>query len=262
MNSNSQPSGWRVGWHRWGICALLFFATTINYIDRQIIGILKPTLMEELHWDQIDYGNVVMAFQAAYAFGYAGGGWLMDRIGTRLGYGAAVVVWSLAAMGHAFVRTVAGFSIARAFLGLAEGGNFPAAVKTVSEWFPRRERALATGIFNSGTNVAVIITPLLVPWLTKHWGWPRAFLVTGALGFVWLIAWGLFYRRPQDHPRLSTAERAYIQSDPPDPEIKVSWLELLRHRQTWVFTVGMTLVAPVWWFYLFWVPGFLHERHG
>jgi MFS transporter, ACS family, hexuronate transporter len=262
VNSADSTNTPRLGWHRWGICALLFFATVINYIDRQVISILKPTLMADLGWNQIDYSNVVFAFQAAYAVGYAGGGWFMDRVGTRLGYAVAVVVWSLAAMGHAFVRTVAGFSAARLVLGVAEGGNFPAAVKTVSEWFPKKERALATGIFNSGTNVAVIITPLLVPWLTRHWGWPTAFFCTGALGFVWLIFWFLFYRTPKTHPRLSAAELAHIQSDPPDPETKIPWLQLLRYRQTWVFAAGMTLVAPVWWFYLFWVPGFFHDQHG
>jgi MFS transporter, ACS family, hexuronate transporter len=251
-----------IGWFRWVICGLLFLATTINYMDRQVIGILKPTLMTDLHWNEIDYSNVVFAFQAAYAIGYAGGGWFMDRIGVRFGYALAVLVWSLAAMGHAFVRTVAGFSVVRMVLGLAEGGNFPVAIKTITEWFPRRERALAIGIFNSGTNVAVVLTPLLVPWLTVRWGWPTAFLVTGSFGLLWLVLWALVYRSPQIHPRVSAAELAHIQSDPPDPDVRVPWLELLRHRQTWAFAVGFILVAPVWWFYLFWVPGFLHDRHG
>jgi MFS transporter, ACS family, hexuronate transporter len=262
-DSASPPTAARsVGWFRWVICGLLFLATTINYMDRQVIGILKPTLMADLGWNEIDYSNVVLAFQAAYAVGYGGGGWFMDRVGTRFGYAVAVLLWSLAAMGHAFVRTVAGFSAARLVLGLAEGGNFPVAVKTISEWFPKRERALAAGIFNSGTNVAVVLTPLFVPWLTRHWGWPTAFFVTGALGLVWLVLWTLLYRSPQVHPRVSAAELAHIQSDPPDPEIRIPWLELLRHRQTWVFAAGITLTAPVWWFYLFWVPGFLHDRHG
>jgi ACS family hexuronate transporter-like MFS transporter len=256
------PTARSVGWFRWVICGLLFLATTINYMDRQVIGILKPTLMSDLGWNEIDYSNVVFAFQAAYAFGYGGGGWFLDRVGTRFGYAVAVLVWSLAAMGHAFVRTVAGFSAARMVLGLAEGGNFPGAVKTVSEWFPKRERALATGIFNSGTNVAVVLTPLFVPWLTRHWGWPTAFFVTGSLGLFWLGLWALLYHPPQSHPRVSAAELAHIQSDPPDPPVRIPWLELLRHRQTWVFAAGITLVAPVWWFYLFWVPGFLHDKHG
>jgi len=259
---SSPPPARRIGWFRWVICLLLFLATTINYMDRQVISILKPTLMSDIGWNGIDYSNVVFAFQAAYAIGYGGGGWFMDRVGTRFGYAASVLVWSLAAMGHAFVRTVTGFGAARLVLGLAEGGNFPVAVKTVSEWFPKRERALAAGIFNSGTSVALVLTPLFVPWLTLHWGWPTAFFVTGALGLVWLVLWMLLYRSPQVHPWVSTAELAHIQSDPPDPEIRISWLELLRHRQTWVFTAGITLTAPVWWFYLFWVPGFLHDRHG
>jgi MFS transporter, ACS family, hexuronate transporter len=252
----------RAGWFRWVVCGLLFLATTINYMDRQVIGILKPTLMTDLRWTEIDYSNVVFAFQAAYAVGYAGGGWFMDRVGVRFGYAVAVLVWSLAAMGHAFVRTVAGFSAVRMVLGLAEGGNFPAAVKTITEWFPQRERALAIGIFNSGTNVAVVLTPLFVPWLTAHWGWPTAFFVTGALGLFWLVLWAVLYPSPQVHPRVSVAEQAHILSDPPEPDVRVPWLELLRHRQTWMFAVGFILVAPVWWFYLFWVPGFLHDRHG
>jgi len=260
-DSSSSPAR-RIGGVRWGICLMLFLATTINYVDRQVISILKPTLMSDIGWNEIDYSNVVFAFQAAYAIGYAGGGWFMDRIGTRFGYAIAVLVWSLAAMGHAFVRTVTGFGAARFVLGLAEGGNFPVAVKTVSEWFPKRERALAAGIFNAGTSVALLLTPLFVPWLTVHWGWPTAFLVTGALGLAWLVIWLLLYHSPQAHPWISQMELAHIQSDPPDPEVRISWLELLRHRQTWVFTAGITLVAPVWWFYLFWVPGFLHDRHG
>ncbi|MBI4659520.1 MAG: MFS transporter [Verrucomicrobia bacterium] len=250
------------GWYRWIICGLLFFATTINYIDRQIIGILKPELSEKLGWNELDYSNVVFAFQVAYAIGYAGGGWLMDRVGVRLGYAAAVLFWSLAAMGHGLARSVAGFCAARFGLGLAEGGNFPAAVKSVSDWFPRKERALATGIFNAGSNVGALITPLLVPWLTVKFGWPTAFLVTGALGFCWLIAWWLLYQDPEQHPRLSAGELAYIRHDPADPPVKISWRELLRYRQTWAFVVGMFLSSPIWWFYLYWIPDFLNKQHG
>ena len=260
MKTNPDPG--KKTYIRWYICTLLFFATTVNYMDRQIIGVLKPTLMEDLKWNQVDYSDVVFAFQAAYAIGYAGGGWFMDRVGVRMGYACAVFFWSLAALGHAFVRTVAGFSIMRAALGLAEGGNFPAAVKTVSEWFPKKERALATGIFNAGSNVAVMITPFLVLWLTTRYGWPMSFLVTGALGFLWLFAWIPLYRNPQSHPGLSEQERAYIQSDPPDPPVKIRWAQLLKYRQTWAFVVGMMFTSPVWWFYLFWVPGFLNEKHG
>jgi len=261
MNPHPFEPARRSNW-RWIICALLFGATTINYMDRQIIGILKPTLMKELSWSEIDYSNVIFAFQAAYALGYAGGGWFMDRVGVRLGYTVAVCFWSLAAVGHAFVRTVAGFCFMRATLGLAEGGNFPAAVKTVSEWFPKKERALATGIFNAGSNVAVMITPFFVLWLTVKFGWPTAFWVTGALGVLWVFAWLPLYRSPERHPRLSAAELAHIQSDPPDPMIKVPWRDLLGRRQTWVFVIGMFMTSPVWWFYLFWVPGFLNQRYG
>jgi ACS family hexuronate transporter-like MFS transporter len=279
-----------VGWSRWGICALLFFATTLNYIDRQVIGILKPELAKQLGWNEIDYSNIVFAFQVAYAIGYAGAGRLMDRIGVRRGYFLAVLFWSLAAMAHALTRlippeaipgdwalpvahivgnwllvipmTVLGFSAARFALGLAEGGNFPAAVKTVSIWFPKKERALATGIFNAGSNVGALVAPLLVPWLTIKFGWPTAFLATGALGFAWLAVWWLFYQEPENHPRVTAAELAHIRSDPPDPVVKIPWLSLLRYRQTWAFIVGMFLSAPIWWFYLYWIPDFLNKRHG
>ena len=266
-----------VGRFRWGICALLFFATTLNYIDRQVIGILKPALAEKLGWNEIDYSNIVFAFQIAYAVGYAVAGRLIDRMGVRLGYTLAVLCWSLAAMAHALnwyipvgakflmmsmPATVLGFSAARFALGLAEGGNFPAAVKSVSEWFPKKERALATGIFNAGSNVGALVAPLLVPWLTIKFGWPMAFLVTGALGFAWLLPWHIFYQSPEKHPRLSPAELNYIRSDPPDPVVKVSWLALLKYRQVWAVVVGMFLSAPIWWFYLYWIPDFLHKRHG
>lgn len=247
---------------RWLICALLFLATTVNYIDRQIIGILKPELSRVLGWDEIDYGNIVFFFQFAYAAGYLFGGRLIDGLGVRFGYGLIVALWSLAAMGHAWARSVAGFCAARIALGLTEGGNFPAAVKAVSEWFPRQERALAIGIFNSGTNVGALITPLLVPWLTVHFGWPAAFLFTGAMGFAWLLAWILLYRSPEQHTRLSAAELAYIRGDPLEPAVRVGWAALLRHRQTWAFVAGMFLTGPIWWFYLYWIPDFLHKQHG
>jgi ACS family hexuronate transporter-like MFS transporter len=278
-----------VGWSRWGICGLLFFATTLNYIDRQVIGILKPELAKQLGWNEIDYSNIVFAFQVAYAIGYAGAGRLIDRLGVRLGYALAVLFWSLAAMAHALTRliptedrlggwipwvhsapswllvipmTVLGFMAARFALGLAEGGNFPAAVKTVSEWFPKKERALATGIFNAGSNVGALVAPLLVPWLTLKFGWPMAFLVTGGLGIIWLVVWWPLYQDPDKHPRVSPAELAYIRSDPPDPVVKIPWLSLLRYRQTWAFVVGMFLSGPVWWFYLFWIPDFLNKQYG
>ncbi|MEJ2079655.1 MAG: MFS transporter [Acidobacteriota bacterium] len=252
----------RIGRIRWIICALLFAATTINYIDRQVIGILKPTLQSELGWSEIDYGNIVFWFQVAYAMGYLFAGRVMDKIGVRIGYGLAVFFWSLAAMGHALARTVMGFATARFALGLSEGGNFPAAVKSVSEWFPKKERAFATGLFNAGSNVGALVAPLAVPWLTVMFGWEAAFIATGSLGLLWLVAWFFFYDRPEHHKMLGRAELNYIQSDPPDPDVKVAWLELLRYRQTWAFVVGMFLSGPIWWFYLYWIPDFLHRSHG
>ena len=252
----------KVGNYRWTICALLFFAATINYIDRQVIGILKPTLQTEIGWTEVGYSWVVFSFQAAYAIGFIFAGRLMDRIGTRKGFSLAIIFWSFAAMGHALARSVFGFGVARFFLGLGEAGNFPAAIKTTAEWFPKKERALATGIFNAGTNVGALVTPLVVPIITLWWGWRAAFYVTGAIGFVWLVAWLSFYRRPQEHPSLSRSELDYIQSDPPDPEVKVAWARLLPHRQTWAFAIGKFMTDPIWWVYLFWLPDFLHKRHG
>ena len=252
----------RGGNYRWIICALLFFAATINYIDRQVIGILKPTLQAQFGWTEVNYSWIVFSFQAAYAIGLLGVGRLMDRIGTRLGFSFSIIFWSLAAMGHALARSVFGFGVARFFLGLGEAGNFPAAIKTVAEWFPKKERALATGIFNSGTNIGALVTPFVVPIITVTWGWRAAFLITGAVGFVWLVAWLALYRRPQEHPNLSKAELDYIQSDPPDPDVKVPWARLLPHRQTWAFAIGKFMTDPIWWVYLFWLPDFLHKRHN
>jgi ACS family hexuronate transporter-like MFS transporter len=242
---------------RWVICTLLFFATTVNYVDRAVLGILKKTLDESLHWTQVDYGNVVTAFQIMYALGYLFAGRLIDRIGTRSGFSLAVGLWSLAAMAHAAVRTVLGFGLARAGLGLAEGGSFPAAIKTIAEWFPKEQRALATGLFNAGSNVGAITCPLVVPWLAARWGWQGAFFATGAFGFVWLLFWLWLYRAPDHHPRVNAAELAYIRRDPPDPSAYIPWLELLRHRQTWAFMIGMAASSPIWWFYIYWIPDFL-----
>lgn len=250
-----------VGRVRWIICALLFLATTLNYIDRAVLGVLKPVLEKELGWTQVDYGWIVTAFQITYALGYIGAGKLFDHIGVRLGYLLSVSLWSLAAMAHAAMRSVLGFCVARAGLGLAEGGNFPAAVKTVAEWFPKQERAFATGLFNAGSNIGAVLCPLVVPWLAHRWGWQMAFIVTGAIGFLWVVAWGIVYRRPQDHPWVTPAELAHIQKDPPDPPAKVPWLVLLRYRQTWAFVVGMVASAPVWWFYIYWIPDFLNKQY-
>jgi ACS family hexuronate transporter-like MFS transporter len=251
-----------VGRYRWTICALLFFATTINYIDRQVLGILAPTLQREIGWSEAEYGAIVSWFTLAYALGFLFAGRLMDRVGVRKGFTAAIVTWSLAAMGHALASTAAGFSAARFALGLGESANFPGSIKTVAEWFPARERAFATGIFNAGTNVGAIITPLVVPWITLRWGWRAAFIVTGALGFLWLIAWLAVYRPPNENPRLSAAERAYIQSDGVQPTTQLPWIRLLGYRQTWAVIVGKGLTDPVWWFYLFWLPKFLDAKYG
>jgi ACS family hexuronate transporter-like MFS transporter len=246
---------------RWVVVALLFFATVINYVDRSVLGILKPVLEKELGWDQVDYGWIVTAFQVTYAAGYALGGRLFDTIGVRLGYFLAVAVWSVAEVAHAFVRSVSGFSLARAGLGIAEGGNFPAAIKAVTEWFPRQQRAFATGLFNAGSNVGAVLCPLVVPWLAQGWGWQSAFLFTGALGFVWVALWLTLYRAPENHPSVSRAELAYIRSDPPDPVGKIPWHSLLRHRQTWAYVTGMVMSSPIWWFYIYWIPDFLNKQH-
>src|ERR1700712_1440133 len=250
--------------YRWTVCALLFAATTINYMDRQVIGILKPYLQKDLGWSEIGYGHIVFFFQLAYAMGYAGVGRLIDRLGVRFGLAGVVTFWSLAAVPHGLVVSVPGFSRARFALGLGEGGNFPAAIKTVGEWFPQKDRALVTGLFNSGSNVGALLTPLLVPWLTLHYGWHAAFYVTGTLGFFWVVAWLLLYRPLAGNTHVSEAERAYIRSDSPASASgpRETWLELLRHRATWAFVVGTFLTSPVWWFYLFWVPDFLHRTHG
>ena len=256
--------GERIGRYRWVICALLFFATTVNYVDRQVLGILAKDLQkpEAIGWSEVDYGNIVAAFNAAYAFGLLLAGRLMDRIGTRAGYALALIWWSIAAMGHALARTPFGFGVARAALGIGEAGNFPAAIKTVAEWFPKKERAFATGLFNAGSNVGAIIAPLTVPWIAATWGWQMAFIVTGAIGFVWLVFWLPLYRRPEEHPRVSRAELAHIQSDPPDPPVaKVPWVRLVPHRQTSAFAIGKYLTDPVWWFYLYWIPGFFREQY-
>jgi len=252
----------RVGHFRWFICALLLFGVTKNYMDRQVLGVLKTTLQHDLGWNEIDYGNLVFAFQAAYAVGILLMGRLIDRIGTRLGYAATMVFWSLASMGHAFCGSLMSFVFARSALGLGESAVFPASIKSVAEWFPKKERALATGIFNAGSNLGAMITPLVVPWITIHWGWRWAFVIMGALGFVWLILWLLLYRKPEEHPRLSKEELDYIRSDPQPPMVKISWARLIPHRQTWAFIVAKFMTDPIWWFYLFWVPDFLQRRHG
>ncbi len=291
----------RVGHYRWVICGLLFFASAINYVDRQVIAILKPTLQGEFGWTDIDYGWIIFAFSTAYAIGFIFVGRFMDKVGTKLGFTLAIVLWSIGALLHAWAVgvgeiaqpiitpiingilaainavitplgfapwsivlsvSVAGFIVARFVLGLGESGNFPAAIKTTAEWFPKKERALSTGIFNAGTNVGALVTPLVVPILVAIWGWYEAFIVTGILGFIWLAVWLWLYQRPDEHPKLSPEELAYIQSDPSDPVTKVPWARLIRFRQTWAFALGKFLTDPIWWIYLFWVPDFLQRQHG
>jgi len=253
----------RIGYYRWVVCALLFAATTINYIDRQIIGLLKPTLEKEFRWTEADYGNIVMAFAAMYALGYIIFGSIIDKVGTKIGYSISVFIWSIAAMMHAIVKSTFGFGIARGLLGLSESGNFPSAVKAVAEWFPKKERALATGIFNSGTSIGAVVAPLLVPWILGVYGWQEAFWITGFLGIVWLIFWFLFYEIPSKQKRLKQAEFNYIHSDN-EPEVteskvKLKWNQLLCLRQTWVFVVGKVLTDPIWWFFLFWLPAYFAD---
>jgi MFS transporter, ACS family, hexuronate transporter len=278
----------KTGYVRWGICALLLVSTTINYVDRQVIGILKPTLVAEFGWsDERIYAAIVMAFQLAYAIGLAVGGRLIDRIGLRIGFVAAIVLWSFAAMGHAFAHKLggfevpalvidaklgfavitvggaaAGFALMRFLLGLGEAVNFPASIKTVAEWFPKKERAFATGIFNSGTNIGALLTPLVVPWMTLRWGWEWAFIATGVLGLFWVFAWLAYYRPPEKHPAVSAAELAYIQSGENEPPfIQVKTTTLLSLRQTWAFGCGKFFTDPVWWLYLFWIPDFLSRTY-
>lgn len=250
----------KTGNYRWVICALLFFATTINYVDRQILGYLKPTLEVEFNWTETDYANIVMVFAACYAFGYVIFGNFIDRIGSKLGYSVSIIIWSVAAIAHAFVKSTFGFGAARAVLGLGEAGNFPAAVKAVAEWFPKKERALATGIFNSGTSIGAVVAPILVPWLLGAYGWQQAFVITGALGFVWLIFWWFFYEIPSKQKRLSAEEYAFIHSDNEVVEDEtakpIKWAALLKIKQTWVFIIGKFLTDPIWWFFLFWLPSY------
>lgn len=249
-----------IGKYRWTVVVLLFFATTINYLDRQVIGLLKPTLEQAFAWSETDYGNIVMAFSATYALGLVFFGRFIDRAGTRLGYIVSIIAWSLAAIGHAFARSTAGFMAARAALGLGEAGNFPAAIKAVAEWFPKKERALATGIFNSGANIGAVVAPIMVPWILGVWGWQQAFIVTGAIGFIWLLFWWLFYEVPERQRRLSAQELAYIQSDVEEPDAEVDqpvrWIRLFSVRQTWAFVFGKMLTDPIWWFFLFWLPSY------
>ncbi len=252
----------RAGYFRWVICALLLFGTTKNYMDRNVLGVLNKTLQHDIGWSEIDFSNLVIAFQAAYAAGMLLTGRLIDKLGTRLGYALAMIFWSLASMATALGSSLTSFAISRAALGFGEAAVFPASIKAVAEWFPKKERAFSTGIFNAGTSFGAMLAPLVVPWITLRWSWRGAFVGIGALGFVWLAFWLALYRKPGEHPRVSKGELDYILSDPQLPPAKIKWSSLLPLRQTWAFVAGKFLTDPVWWFYLFWVPGFLQSKHG
>jgi ACS family hexuronate transporter-like MFS transporter len=260
----------KIGNYRWTICALIFFATTINYLDRAVISLLKSPLTKEFNWNDGDYANIEIAFKIAYSIGLLGAGRLIDKLGTKTGYFVSTFFWSVAAVLHAAVKSTLGFAVVRSALGLSEAGNFPAAIKTVAEWFPRKERAFATGVFNSGANIGAIIAPMTVPFIAVAWGWQWAFVITGAIGFIWLVLWYIYYDTPIRQKRLSTAEFDYINSDNTGQDIsdkltaheKVSWFKLLTFKQTWAFSLGKFLTDPIWWFYLFWLPDFLESQYG
>ena len=256
-----QNAAARVGNYRWMIVALLFAATVINYIDRQMLGILKPDLQQELAWSERDYAWIVFWFQTAYAIGYLGFGRIVDLIGARLGYSIAFIIWTLAHIGHGAVNTVTQFAAMRFALGVGESGNFPAGIKAVTEWFPAKERAFAIGLFNAGANIGAIITPLVVPFLTVAYGWRAAFVITGIATSVWLIFWWVMYRRPREHKRVSATELAYIEQDPVDPVTPLPWARIAVKRETWAYALGKFCIDPIWWFFLFWLPGYLAQRY-
>ncbi len=253
----------RVPRFRWHICGLLFYATTVNYMDRMVLGILKPVISHDLHWTETQYGLINSAFQLGYALMMPLAGRLVDWLGLRIGYAVAVVFWSLASMSHALAGSAVQFSLARIALGLGEAANFPAAIKTVADWFPQRERALATGIFNSGSNIGAVIAPLTVPVITAWFGWHAAFLFTGSLSLLWAVVWVIFYREPEQNRRITPAELRFIRSDPQEQSgATIPYASLLRKRAAWAFILGKFLTDPVWWFYLFWLPGFLHSKYN
>ena len=256
------PVAIKLGSIRWRICALLFFANTINYMDRQVLSFLAPMLQVKIGWTELQYGYIVVAFQAAYALGLLFMGGIIDAIGVRLGYTLSIVLWSLASISHAFARSALSFGISRFFLGLGESGNFPAAIKTVAEWFPKRERALATGLFNSGTSVGAILVPLTVPWVATHLGWQAAFIFTGCFSLIWVTAWWTTYKSPTAHAKLTAHELNHIQSDAADVLTKVPWIRLIAYRQAWALLIGKGLTDPVWWFLLFWLPKYFAADYG
>lgn len=254
--------GVQVGRVRWVVVTLLFFAMTINYVDRQMIGVLKPTLSAEFGWTEQDYANIIFWFQASYAIAYVAFGRIVDRFGARWGYALAFTIWTIGHMAHAGARSLTGFIMARVILGIGEGGGFPGGVKAVAEWFPKKERAFATGLFNAGTNIGAIVTPLVVPAITIAYGWEMAFIITGIASLVWLPLWLIIYRRPRENKYVGAAELAHIESDPPDTGEKIGWLPLLRVKETWAYALGKFMIDPIWWMFLFWLPDFLGKRHG
>lgn len=251
----------KVGRYRWVVVALLFAATAINYVDRQMIGVLKPTLSAEFHWSESDFAGIVFWFQLAYAVGYLSFGKIVDTLGARLGYTVAIVIWTVSHMAHGFATGLTSFVMARFGLGVGESGNFPAGIRAVTDWFPQKERAFAIGVFNAGANVGAIVTPLLVPLLVLWFDWRMAFFVTGLFGIIWLAVWWAVYRHPDEHPRVTAAELAYIKQDPADPVEKIGWSRLLVVKETWAYALGKFLIDPIWWFFLFWLPGYLFERY-
>jgi ACS family hexuronate transporter-like MFS transporter len=287
---NAQAVAQSVGKYRWTICALLFFATTVNYLDRQVLSLLAPALSVEFGWSNTDYANIAAAFQFVYAISMLFAGRVVDKIGTKAAYVVAITVWSLGALLHAAsvpvgeaavgilglfgvaaVPSIIGFMISRAVLAVGEAGNFPAAIKATAEYFPKKERSFATGIFNSGANVGAILAPISVPVLASIWGWQAAFVMIGMLGFIWMSVWLWLYEKPEKQARLSAAELAYIRSDAPvaapaasgdEPAKKVSWFQLLKYRQTWAFAFGKFMTDGVWWFFLFWLPTYLSAQYG
>ena len=252
----------KIGRYRWVIVTLLFLAMVINYVDRQTIGFLKTDLSKEFSWSEKDYADLVFYFQLSYAVAYLVWGKIMDKIGARWGFGIAFLIWQVAHIAHAGARGLTGFIFARMALGVGEAGGFPGGIKAVTEWFPKKERAFATGIFNAGTNIGAIVTPLVVPAIVLTWGWQMAFIVTGVAGLIWLPIWLLIYRSPRETKNLSPTELAHIEQDPADPVEKIAWTKLLTKRETWAYAIGKFLIDPIWWMFLFWLPDFLGKRYG